>query len=141
MTTIYAFILSILVLTPFSARAQDLEPPFGVNNAFVSSRQIPASGSPTSGSRGSPTTYNGPIEKIETDGRFRYVFDNALTDKMNEYVTENHSKAWFVVNVDSLYPFTDGRQIASGQARDTMFPPGPPPSTPTPRFSISSCAG
>ena len=37
MTTIYAFVLSILLLTPFSARAQDLEPPFGINNAFASS--------------------------------------------------------------------------------------------------------
>jgi len=125
-TTLHALILSILVLIPFGARAQDVEPPFGVNNAFASS------GSDTSlwlGDLGvtwvSDHLPRRNIERIKEDGTVKYNFDNTIAAKISEYATESHAKAWFVVNVESLYPFTDGREITVGPSSGKYVPAGP----------------
>ncbi len=142
MKTFYAVILSILVLTPFSARAQNLEPPFGVNNAFDASDGNTNVWLDELGvSWISDHLPRRDIEKINDDGVPRYDFDRVVGPLITEYAVERSSNAWFVINVESLYPFTDGRLIRIGSETGKYFPPVPSPSMPMPRFSTNSCAG
>jgi hypothetical protein len=124
-TIFHAFILAILVLTPFNAHAQDLEPPFGINNAFASSDGDTNVWLDDLGvSWISDHLPRRDIEKINDRGALRYDF--ALVGPLiTEYAVERTSNAWFVVNVESKYAFTDGRQITVGPRVGKYVPAGP----------------
>jgi hypothetical protein len=125
MTLFNALILSILVLAPLSAPAQDADPPFGSNNPFASSDGDTSAWLSDLGLTWiSDHLPRRNIERIK-NGTVKYNFENTIAAKISEYATESHSKAWFVVNVDSLYPFTDGRQITIGPSTGSYVPAGP----------------
>jgi hypothetical protein len=124
MTIFFALILSVLVLTPF-AYAQDLEPPFGVNNAFASSRANTSTWLDDLGVTWiSDHLARRSIERLNGKG-LRYEFAEAIGPLITEYAVEHPSNAWFVVNVESKFPFTDGRQITFGPSTGKYVPAGP----------------
>ncbi|HSD10737.1 MAG TPA: hypothetical protein VLF14_07120 [Candidatus Binatia bacterium] len=124
--TVLSLVIALLWLPRSSASQTTPAPdvPWGINNAFASS------GASTSGWLGdlgaTSISDHLPRRKIEKQKAKKVAYDfGPIEDKLRVYADEAGANAWFVINVESVYQFKDGRLVNSGPAAGTYVPDGP----------------
>ncbi len=99
--------------------------PFGINNAFASSRDSTYVYLRDLGIEWiSDHLARRRMEKVK-DGEVKYDFSEADA-KVNEYTRQGRARAWYIVNIESKYRFEDGIEVGDGRKSAGKFLPHGP---------------
>lgn len=122
---VLSLVIALLWLPRSSASqpSPPLDVPWGINDAFDSSGASTSAWLSDLGATWISDHLSRRVIENKSGKKVSYDF-RPIEDKLRAYADEAQN-AWFVINVESRYKFTDGRLVQSGSAAGKYVPDGP----------------